>query len=102
MFRPRYRQAPFTDPLNWTDYRWETGYAWPGAAASRAWRHGRGRRGGHPLLLLFIAGLAAVVGARLLSSLQAREGSWARRGMYAALLLLIVSTFSRNRRNGWW
>jgi hypothetical protein len=53
------------------------------------------------LLLLFIAGLAALLGAKLLSGLQSRNGSWARRGLYAVLLLMIVAAFSKNRRN-WW
>jgi hypothetical protein len=45
--------------------------------------------------------MAAVVGAKLLSSLQSRNTSWARRGLYAVLLLFIVNAFSRNRRNNW-
>jgi hypothetical protein len=54
--------------------------------------------------LLLVAGLAALLGAKLLSSIQSREGSWARRGLYAALLLMIVAAFSQNRRRhrGWW
>jgi hypothetical protein len=48
-----------------------------------------------------MAGIAAVVGAKLLSSLQARNTSWARRGLYAVLLLVIVNAFSRNWRNRW-
>jgi len=51
---------------------------------------------------LLIAGIAAVIGAKLLSSLQARNTTWARRGLYAALLLLIVGAFRRNSRNRWW
>jgi hypothetical protein len=45
-----------------------------------------------------VAGLAALLGAKLLSGLQSRNGSWARRGLYAALLLMIVAAFARNRR----
>ena len=52
-------------------------------------------------MLLFVAGLAALLGAKLLVGLQSRNGSWARRGLYGALLLMIVAAFSRNRRNGW-
>ena len=48
-----------------------------------------------------MAGLAAILGAKLLSSLQSRNVSWARRGLYAVVLLLIVNAFSRNRRHGW-
>jgi hypothetical protein len=53
------------------------------------------------LLLLFVAGIAALVGSRLLAGLQTRNASWARRGLYAVLLLLIVGAFTRNRRNQW-
>jgi hypothetical protein len=52
-------------------------------------------------VLLFIAGIAALVGAKLLSALQSRNTSWAQRGLYAVLLLMIVAAFSRNRRNRW-
>ena len=37
-----------------------------------------------------MAGLAAILGAKLLSSLQSRNVSWARRGLYAVVLLLII------------
>jgi len=101
VFRPHHRHAPFTDPLNWTDYRWDAGPWHRGAAATRGWGH-RQRSRRHPFVLLLIAGLAALFGAKLLSSLQSRNISWARRGVYAVILLMIVSAFSRNRRNGWW
>lgn len=101
MFRSRHRRPPFTDPLNWTDYRWDTG-PWHHGGATRAWGWGQRRNRSHPFLLLLIAGIAAVVGAKLLSSLQSRNTSWARRGLYAVLLLFIVNAFSRNRRNNWW
>jgi hypothetical protein len=51
---------------------------------------------------MLIAGIAAVIGAKLLSSLQSRNTPWARRALYAALLLVIVGAFRRNRRNKWW
>jgi hypothetical protein len=47
---------------------------------------------------LLLTGLAVFVGAQLFSSMQSRNGSWARKGLYAVVLLLIVSAFSRNRR----
>jgi hypothetical protein len=101
VFGTRHRRRPFTDPLNWTDYRWDTG-PWHRGGAARAWGYGRQRQRSHPFLLLLIAGIAAVLGAKLLASLQSRNTSWARRGLYAALLLMIVGAFSRNRRNSWW
>jgi hypothetical protein len=101
VFRRRYRRPPFTDPLNWTDYRWDAG-PWRHGGAASAWGHRRQpRQRSHPFLLLLIAGIAAVVGAKLLSSLQNRNTSWVQRGLYAALLLMIVGAFSRNRRNNW-
>lgn len=107
VFRPRYRHGRFAEPLNWTDYRWDAGPWGMGSAAhrwrdgARSWAHGSRRRT-HPFLLLLIAGVAALLGARLLSSLQSRNTSWARRGLYAAILLLIIGAFSRNRRSGWY
>ena len=101
VFGPRYRRPPFTDPLNWTDYRWETGPWGHRAAARGPWASCRRHRG-DPFLLLLAAGLAAMVGAKLLSSLNSRNGSWTRRGLYAVLLLMIVGAFSRNRRSRWW
>jgi hypothetical protein len=105
VFRPRHRHPPFTDPLNWTDYRWDAGPWRQGATgawghAGRPWGH-RQRQRRHPLLLLFFAGIAALIGAKLLSSLQSRNTSWARRGLYAAVLLMIVAAFSKNRRTNW-
>jgi hypothetical protein len=102
VFGPRHRRPPFTDPLNWTDYRWDTG-PWRHGGAANVWGHRRrARQRSHPFLLLLLAGIAAVVGTKMLSSLQSRNTSWARRGLYAVLLLLIVGAFSRNRRNSWW
>ena len=96
MFRPRYRRSTFDDPLNWTDYRWETGRPWHRAtAAPRAFRHRRES----PLLLLLFAGLAAMLVAKLFSSLQSRNGSWARRATFGVIVLLIVGAFSRRRRH---
>ena len=95
VFGTRHRRPSFTDPLNWTDYRWDTG----------PWRHGGGATPGDTggthgnaairFSLLLFAGIAAVIGAKLFSSLQSRNTSWARRGLYAALLLLIVGAFSQ-------
>jgi hypothetical protein len=102
VFGTRHRRPPFTDPLNWTDYRWDTG-PWRQGGAANIWGHRRpGRQRSHPFLLLLVAGIAAVIGAKLFSALQSRNTSWARRGLYAAVLLLIVSAFSRNRRNSRW
>jgi len=103
VFRPRYRRPPFTDPLNWTDYRWDPGTWQTGRRhhARTPWAPwGRTQRR-HPLVLLFFAGLAAILGAKLLSSIQSRNTSWAQRAFYGVILLAIVAAFSRNRSNRW-
>jgi hypothetical protein len=99
VFRPRYRRPPFADPLNWTDFRWDPDPWHKASAAARGAGHRRRR---HPLVLLLIAGVAALVGAKLLSELQSRNVSWGRRALYAVALLAIVGAFSnRWRRRGW-
>jgi hypothetical protein len=50
------------------------------------------------LVLLLIAGVAALVGAKLLSELQSRNVSWARRALYAVVLLMIFGAFSNRWR----
>jgi hypothetical protein len=100
VFRSRYRRPPLTDPLNWTDYRWEAG-PWRARPPRAAWSPVAGRRQGG-LIALLLAGLAIVVGARLFASLQSKDGSWARRGLYAVLLLMIAGAFSRNRSARRW
>ena len=97
MFGPRYRRPPFTDPLNWTDYRWDTG-PWRGVrVAARGVPFGGPRRRSG-LLTVLLGGLAVLVGARLFTSLQSRDGSWARRALYAVLLLLIARAIQQHRR----
>jgi hypothetical protein len=46
-----------------------------------------------------LGGLAVLVVGRLFNTVQTKRGSWARRGLYALLLLLIARAFlNRNRR----
>jgi hypothetical protein len=99
VFRPRYRRPPFADPLNWTDFRWDPDPWRKAAAAPRGFGHRRRR---HPLVLLLIAGVAALVGAKLLSELQSRNVSWGRRALYGVVLLMIFGAFSKNWRRGGW
>ena len=99
MFRPRYRRPPFADPLNWTDFRWDSSPWQQATAAPRGFGHRRRR---HPLVLLLIAGVAALVGAKLLSELQSRNVSWGRRALYGVVLLMIFGAFSKNWRRGGW
>jgi hypothetical protein len=104
VFRARHRRPPFTDPLNWTDYRWDAG-PWHAGRGHHPWAQGRAPWGRgqrrYPLLLLLFAGLAAVLGAKLLSSIQSRNTSWAQRAFFGVVLLAIVAAFSRNRRSRW-
>jgi hypothetical protein len=51
---------------------------------------------------MLLAGLAVVVGAKLLSGLRSRNGSWGRRAFYAVLLLLVAGAVSRYRRDRRW
>ena len=95
MFRPRNLHPRYTDPLNWTDYRWETGPWHRGVAAPL---RGHRRRRGHPMALLLVAGLAALLIPKLLPTVQSRSGSWLRRALYALVLLTIMGAFSRGRR----
>ena len=53
-------------------------------------------------MLLLIAGVAALVGAKLLSELQSRNVSWGRRALYGVGLLMIVGAFSKRWRQGGW
>jgi hypothetical protein len=99
VFRPRYRRPPFADPLNWTDFRWDSDPWHKAAAAPRGFGHRRRR---HPLVLLLIAGVAALVGAKLLSELQSRNVSWGRRALYGVVLLMIFGAFSKHWRRGGW
>jgi len=104
VFRHRHRRAPFADPLNWTDYRWDAS-PWRGGVHRSSWTSRPRGRGGPILLRLLLIGLAILFGVRLFSGFQSRSGSsWAKRGLYAAVLLMIAAAFSRNRfrRTQWW
>ena len=99
MFRHRHRPSPFSDFINWTDYRWEPS-TWQGATAGpRPWHpHARHRRG-YSLVQVFLAGLAVVVGLKLMTSLRnSGNRSWVERGALAVLFLLVASYVSRRRR----
>jgi hypothetical protein len=98
MFRERRRPAPFSDFINWTDYRWEPSQ-WQGAAAGpRPWGRPAQRRS-YSFLQVFVAGLAVVVGLKLMSSLRNRGNrSLLERGVLAVLVLIVASYVSKRRR----
>jgi len=105
MFRHRHRRPPpFADFINWTDYRWEPN-AWRSAATEPWTRHAPPRRG-YTFLQVFLAGLAVVIGLKLMSALQnsafslrnRRNQSWLERGVLAVLLLMVASYVSKRRR----
>jgi hypothetical protein len=99
MSRHRHRRTrPFSDFINWTDYRWEPS-PWQGAATGpRPW--GRpARRRGYTLLQVFLAGLAVVLGLRLMSSLRnSRNRSWFEKSVLAVLLLMVASYVAKRTR----
>jgi hypothetical protein len=68
MFRHRHRRTPpFSDFINWTDYRWEPS-PWQGAAAGpRAWGRPAPHQRGYTFIQVFLAGLAVVLGLKLMS-----------------------------------
>jgi hypothetical protein len=101
MFRHRHRRSPaFSDFINWTDYRWEPNPSWPGRAAGpRPWAPHAPHPRRHSLLQVFLAGLAVVVGLKLMSSLRGRMNrSWLERSALAILLLIVASYVSRRRQ----
>src|SRR5262245_43223495 len=98
MFRQRHgRTPPFADFINWTDYRWEPN-TWRGAATTPWARHAPRRRH-YTFLQVFLAGLAVVVGLKLMATLRIRRNrSWLERGALAVLVLLVASYVSKQRR----
>jgi len=99
MFRHRQRRpAPFSDFIDWTDYRWDP-TPWQGVVNGPPWAgHPRHQRG-YTFFQVFFAGLAVVVGVKLMSSLRNRRNrSWLERAVLAILLLMVTSYMSRRRR----
>jgi len=102
MFRQRPRRPPpFADFINWTDYRWDS--PWQGAStAPRPWGHQQPGRRGYSFLQVLLAGLAVVVGVKLMSSLRnSGKRSWLEKGVIAVLLLIVASYVSKRRQRAW-
>jgi hypothetical protein len=99
MFRHRHRRAaPFSDFIDWTDYRWDP-TPWQGVVNGPRWAGHAQHRRGYTFLQVFLAGLAVVVGLKLMSSLRNRRNrSWLDRAVLAILLLMVTSYVSRRRR----
>ena len=104
MFRYGHRRAaPFSEFINWTDYRWDASSRHGVASGPQPWaRPSRGYRG-YSFLQIFLAGLAVVVGLRLVTALKnasrnRRYWSWPERAVLAVLLLMVASYVSRQRR----
>ena len=103
MFRHRHRRpTPFSDFIDWTDYRWDP-TPWQGVVNGPRWAgHARHQRG-YTFLQVFLAGLAVVVGLKLMSALKnralrnRRNRSWLERRVLAILLLVVTSYVSRRR-----
>jgi len=94
MYRHRYRRGPFTDFINWTDYRWDPAPR-PHAPIRGPW--GRQRRYG--LLQILVAGLAVVLGVRVFSAYRSYRGSWLGKAVLGALVLAAVAAISSARRS---
>jgi hypothetical protein len=102
MFRHRARRpAPFSDFINWNDYRWES-HPWQGAAPSRPWGHARPRPR-YSFFQVLLAGLAVVIAVRLMSSLKSGGNrSWLEKGVIAVVIVLVASVIQRyTRRHSW-
>jgi hypothetical protein len=105
MFRHGHRRsAPFSDFINWTDYRWDASPRQGVTGGPQPWaRPSRGHRD-YSFLQVFLAGLAVVVGLKLISALKdsasrnRRNRSWPERAVLAILLIAVASYVSRQRR----
>jgi hypothetical protein len=104
MFRHGHRHsAPFSDFINWTDYRWDASPRQGVTGGPQPWaRPSRGHRD-YSFLQVFLAGLAVLVGLKLMSALTSasrnrRNRSWPERAVLAVLLLTVASYVSRQRR----
>ena len=101
MFGHRHRQAPFADFINWTDYRWDADPR-QAPATPRPWGRPFHQRHGYSFLQILVAGLAVVVGVKLMSSLRNRGNrSWLERAVLAVLLLMVASFVSKRRQRTW-
>jgi hypothetical protein len=102
MFRHRQRRpSPVADFINWTDYRWDAS-PWRGAAP-RAWGQQPGGQRGYSFLQVLLAGIAVVVGVKLMSSLRnGGNRSWLQKGVLAVLLLIVASAVSNRARRRHW
>jgi hypothetical protein len=101
MFRHRARRPqPFSDFINWNDYRWEAN-PWQRAARPRPWGHNRARPR-YSFFQVLLAGLAVVVGVKLMSSLRnGGNRSWLEKAVIV-LILLVASVIQRHTRRRSW
>jgi hypothetical protein len=104
MFRHRHRRpAPFADFINWTDYRWENSPWRSAAAGPRPWGLPHPRRREYSFLQVLLAGLAVVLGIKLMASLRnSRNRSWIEKGVIAVLLLMVASYVSKRAGQRRW
>ena len=103
MFGHRHRRrAPFADFINWTDYRWEADPRQGATVGPHPWGRPHHPRHGYSFLQILVAGLAVVVGVKLMSSLRNRGNrSWPERAVLAVLLLMVASFVSKRRQRHW-
>jgi hypothetical protein len=103
MYRDRHRRPPpFADFINWTDYRWDANPWQRRASGPRTWGQPRPRRR-FSVLQVFLAGLAVVLGVKLMSSLRnGGNRSWIEKGVLAVLLIMVANYVARRRRQQFW
>jgi hypothetical protein len=100
MFRDRQRQpAPFSDFINWTDYRWDASPSLGTTASRPSTQPGGERR--YSVAQLLLAGLAVVIGLKLVSSVRGSR-SWLGKALLAMFFVAIASAVSNRRRPGHW
>jgi hypothetical protein len=97
MFRHRHRPPAFSEFLNWTDYRWEpSATSAPGTPRPRGWQ--APYRRGFSLLQVFLAGLAVIVGLKLMTQLRNRGNRSLIEKRILAVLLVVVASYISKRR----
>jgi hypothetical protein len=103
MFRHQHRRPPFADFINWTDYRWESTSRRDAPAGPRPWAAPQHQGRGYSFLQVLLAGLAVVVGIKLMAALRnSGNRSWLEKGVVAVLLLVVASYVSKRAGHRAW
>jgi hypothetical protein len=90
----RQRRPPFADFINWTDYHWDPAPR-PQGPIQGPWGNPRRYGFGHILL----AGLAVLIGVKLLSAYRSYRGFRLGRVVLGVIVLAIFAALSSRRRS---